>query len=137
MFVVSGGRGTGKTKALLERVKAEDAIIVCKDPIEMRERAYMYGITGLNIINYEEYYDIVIYSRILNYTEFNNSEMLKNKNEYLDRICKRNDKYKYAIQVINKNNSKTYFENDMLTYTNEEKLCCEEGGFIHKLLLLK
>lgn len=55
MFIVSGGRGTGKTKALLERVKAEDAIIVCKDTIEMRERAYMYGITGLNIINYEEY----------------------------------------------------------------------------------
>ena len=55
MFIISGGRGTGKTKALLEKVKAEDAIIVCKDTIEMRERAYMYGITGLNIINYEEY----------------------------------------------------------------------------------
>lgn len=55
MFIVSGGRGTGKTKALLEKVKAEDAIIVCKDTIEMRERAYMYGITGLNIINYEDY----------------------------------------------------------------------------------
>ena len=55
MFIVSGGRGIGKTKALLERVKAEDAIIVCKDTVEMRERAYMYGITGLNIINYEEY----------------------------------------------------------------------------------
>ena len=55
MFIVSGGRGTGKTKALLEKVKAEDAIIVCRDTIEMRERAYMYGITGLNIINYEDY----------------------------------------------------------------------------------
>lgn len=55
MFVVSGGRGTGKTKALLERVKSEDAIIVCDDVIAMRERAYMYGIVGLNIINYEDY----------------------------------------------------------------------------------
>lgn len=55
MFIVSGGRGTGKTKALLEKVKSEDAIIVCRDTIEMRERAYMYGITGLNIINYEDY----------------------------------------------------------------------------------
>ena len=53
MFIISGGRGTGKTKALLEKVKAEDAIIVCKDTIEMREWAYIYGITGLNIINYE------------------------------------------------------------------------------------
>lgn len=55
MFVISGGKGTGKTKALLERVKAEDAIIVCDDVIAMRERAYMYGIVGLNIIDYEAY----------------------------------------------------------------------------------
>ena len=55
MFVVSGGRGTGKTRALLERVKSEDAIVVCDDVITMRERAYMYGIVGLNIISYEEY----------------------------------------------------------------------------------
>ena len=55
MFIVSGERGTDKTKALLERVKAEDAIIVCDDVIAMRERAYNYGIVGLNIISYEEY----------------------------------------------------------------------------------
>lgn len=55
MFIVSGGRGTGKTKVLLERVKSEDAIIVCDDVIAMRERAYNYGIVGLNIISYEEY----------------------------------------------------------------------------------
>lgn len=55
MFIVSGGRGTGKTKALLERVKAENAIVVCENTMEMRERAYGYGITGLNIINYEDY----------------------------------------------------------------------------------
>ena len=44
MFVVSGGRGTGKTRTLLERVKEENAILVCEDTIEMRERAYKYGI---------------------------------------------------------------------------------------------
>lgn len=55
MFIVSGGRGTGKTRTLLERVKGEDAIIVCEDTMEMRERAYSYGITGLNLITYEEY----------------------------------------------------------------------------------
>lgn len=55
MFVVSGGRGIGKTRTLLERVKSEDAIVVCEDTIEMRERAYSYGITGLNLITYEEY----------------------------------------------------------------------------------
>lgn len=55
MFIISGGRGTGKTKVLLERVKSEDAIIVCEDVIDMRERAYLYGIVGLNIISYDEY----------------------------------------------------------------------------------
>ena len=57
MFIVSGGRGIGKTKTLLERVKAEEGIIVCEDTIAMRERAYGYGITGLNIMTYEELYE--------------------------------------------------------------------------------
>lgn len=55
MFVVSGGRGTGKTKVLLERVKEENAIVVCEDTTEMRERAYRYSITGLNIMSYKEF----------------------------------------------------------------------------------
>jgi hypothetical protein len=55
MFIVSGGRGIGKTRTLLERVKSENAIIVCEDTIEMRERAYNYGITGLNIMSYKEF----------------------------------------------------------------------------------
>ena len=57
MFIVSGGKGIGKTKTLLERVKAEDGIIVCEDTIAMRERAYGYGITGLNIMTYDELYE--------------------------------------------------------------------------------
>lgn len=55
MFVISGKKGTGKTKALLERAKSENAVIVCEDPVEMRERAYAYGITGLNIMSYVEF----------------------------------------------------------------------------------
>ena len=55
MFVVSGGRGTGKTRTLLERVKEENAILVCEDTIEMRERAYKYGIVGLNLMSYKEF----------------------------------------------------------------------------------
>jgi hypothetical protein len=57
MFIISGGRGTGKTRTLIERAKAEDGIIVCEDPIEMRERAYKYGITGLNLMSYDELYE--------------------------------------------------------------------------------
>ena len=57
MFIVSGGKGTGKTRALVERAKAEDGIIVCEDTIAMRERAHGYGITGLNIMSYDELYE--------------------------------------------------------------------------------
>lgn len=56
MFIISGGKGIGKTRALIERVKSEDGILVCEDTIAMRKRAYCYGITGLNIISYEELY---------------------------------------------------------------------------------
>ena len=57
MFIVSGGRGTGKTRTLVERAKAEDGIIVCEDTIAMRERAHLYGVTGLNIISYADLYE--------------------------------------------------------------------------------
>ena len=54
MIIISGGRGIGKTKMLLEQVADNKGILVCKDPETMRARAYKYGITGLNIISYEE-----------------------------------------------------------------------------------
>ena len=54
MFIISGGRGTGKTKTLLQKAADEGATIACADPTTMRERAYKYGITGLNIISYED-----------------------------------------------------------------------------------
>ena len=54
MFIISGGKGTGKTKALLERASAENGIVVCKDPEAMRERAHRYGIVGLEIISYRD-----------------------------------------------------------------------------------
>lgn len=55
MFIISGGRGTGKTKALFEKVKDENGVLVCEDPTKMRERAHKYGIIGLEIICYEEF----------------------------------------------------------------------------------
>jgi len=56
MFILSGGKGIGKTKTLIERVKAEDGILICEDTTAMRERAYGYGITGLNLMSYDELY---------------------------------------------------------------------------------
>lgn len=55
MFIISGGKGTSKTKTLIERAKEENAIVVCEDTLAMRERAYEYGITGLNIMSYREF----------------------------------------------------------------------------------
>ena len=54
MFIISGGRGTGKTKVLLQKAADDGATIACADPAAMRERAHAYGIVGLNIIAHED-----------------------------------------------------------------------------------
>jgi hypothetical protein len=56
MFIVSGGKGTGKTRALLEKAKAENGIVVCENPDLMLQRAHKYGITGLDIVGYGDIY---------------------------------------------------------------------------------
>lgn len=56
MFIISGEKGTGKTRALLEKANVENGIIVCENPDKMRERAYRYGIVGLEIISYDDLY---------------------------------------------------------------------------------
>ena len=58
MFIISGGKGIGKTRTLLERASAENAIIICEDPIVMRERAHKYGIVGLELVSYEEAWNL-------------------------------------------------------------------------------
>jgi hypothetical protein len=57
MFVVSGGKGTGKTKELAQKAKETNGILVCENPTKMRERIYKYGITGVNIISYDDFVD--------------------------------------------------------------------------------
>lgn len=54
MFIISGGRGVGKTRMLLEQASATGGTVVCRDPDAMRDRAHKYGITGLNIIGYSD-----------------------------------------------------------------------------------
>ncbi|MBR5480394.1 MAG: hypothetical protein IKU85_01665 [Bacteroidaceae bacterium] len=55
MIIISGGRGIGKTKMLLEQAAAVGGTIVCRDPDIMRARAHKYGLTGLNIISYADF----------------------------------------------------------------------------------
>ena len=54
MIIISGGRGIGKTRMLLEQASAAGGTVVCRDPDVMRARAHKYGITGLDIISYGE-----------------------------------------------------------------------------------
>ena len=54
MIIISGGRGIGKTRMLLEQAAATNSVVACSDPNAMRTRAHRYGITGLNIISYAE-----------------------------------------------------------------------------------
>ena len=59
MFIVYGGRGTGKTRRLLEAAQTTNSVVACKDPIKMTERAHKYGITGLNIVPYDHLFTVV------------------------------------------------------------------------------
>lgn len=55
MYRIIDNRATGKTGRLMLLAKEHDAIIVCKDPIHMRDRAYAYGITGIDFMSYGEF----------------------------------------------------------------------------------
>jgi hypothetical protein len=79
MFIISGGRGTGKTKTLLQKAADEGATIACADPIAMRERAHNYGIVGLNIIAYD---DVAIFK--VAYPDKNNVVYIHNINKFLE-----------------------------------------------------
>jgi hypothetical protein len=54
MIIISGGKGIGKTRMLLEQAAVSGGVIVCRDPDSLRARAHRYGITGLDIISYGE-----------------------------------------------------------------------------------
>ena len=79
MFIISGGRGTGKTRTLLQRAADEGATIACAEPDVMRERAHKYGIVGLNIISYE---DVAIFK--VAYPDKNNIVYIHNINKFLE-----------------------------------------------------
>ena len=54
MYRIIDGRGTGKTSRLFLIAKENNATIVCKNVSKTREKAYGYGITGLNFMSYGE-----------------------------------------------------------------------------------
>lgn len=54
MYRIIDGRGTGKTSRLFLLAKEAGVPIICQCPQDMRERAYSYGITGIDFMSYQE-----------------------------------------------------------------------------------
>ena len=59
MYKIIDTRGTGKTSRLMLIAKENDALFVCANPASMRQKAYSYGITGIDFISYD---DIIEYA---------------------------------------------------------------------------
>ena len=52
-FII-GCNSSGKTRKMLEEAKKSGAVVVCKYPLHMQDKANSYGIYGLKFISYEE-----------------------------------------------------------------------------------
>ena len=57
MYRIIDNRGTGKTSRLLLLAKENNGIVVCANPISMREKAHRYGLTGIECMSYTEFID--------------------------------------------------------------------------------
>jgi hypothetical protein len=57
MYRIIDKKCSGKTSRLLLLAKENNGIVVCKSPESMREKAYQYGITGIDFVSYYEYTD--------------------------------------------------------------------------------
>lgn len=55
MYRIIDKKCSGKTSRLLLLAKESNGIVVCKDPEKMREKAYAYGLTGIDFISYWDF----------------------------------------------------------------------------------
>ena len=56
MEIFVGGRGTGKTRKLLEKAAEEQAWVICSNVDAMQEKAKAYNIEGLHFMSYEDFF---------------------------------------------------------------------------------
>lgn len=68
---IIAGRGTGKTKQLMQEAYENNGIFVCQNDRHMREKANAYGFYGLSIMSFREFIDNIKQYPI-NYTSSNN-----------------------------------------------------------------
>jgi len=57
MFRIIDARSSGKTSRLMLLAKETNSAIACSNPSAMREKAYSYGITGINFISYSDLFN--------------------------------------------------------------------------------
>ena len=82
MLKIIDDRGTGKTSRLMLLAKEnENGTIICRRPTDMREKAYAYGITGLNFISYSDYFDSFLDGKDICYDT--NSIYIDNLSDFL------------------------------------------------------
>ena len=60
MYRIIDSRGSGKTSRLMLLAKETGSKIACSNPIAMRQKAYAYGITGIEFIPYSDLFNGVI-----------------------------------------------------------------------------
>ena len=89
MYRIIDKRGTGKTSRLLLLAKENNGVVVCSNPDRMREKAYAYGLTGIDFVTYTAYCDF-----LAGYGD----ETLVGKPVYIDELDKFLNIYDTEIQ---------------------------------------
>ena len=57
MYRIIDSRGSGKTSRLMLLARETGAKIACSNPAAMRQKAYAYGITGIDFIPYSDLFN--------------------------------------------------------------------------------
>ena len=58
LYTEVGPKGNGKTRRLLEYAKANKAVVVCKMPKAMEEKAREYGLGNIQCMSYSTFLNI-------------------------------------------------------------------------------
>lgn len=56
MYRIIDKRGSGKTSRLMLLAKEHNGVIVCANPTAMKNKALGYGLTGFDVISFEDYF---------------------------------------------------------------------------------
>ena len=72
MYRIIDSRSTGKTSRLLLLAKENNGVVVCLNPKKTQEKAYAYGLIGIDYVSYIDY--------------INNPDEVGNKPIYIDDL---------------------------------------------------